>query len=182
MPAPPPPELARRANGQFGPNNKAAARRALKRVAKGVTTLNPDACAPWLARHVDLAARHGLDLATRVDDATLNALCGAAADALAIYRGLVTLGDPKSLTEARGWLREYRTCLVTLAHLAATRKDERPDYGAEWAKAIIEASSATADEPARPNAHTPGRAGRRFYEGDIHEEAPTPGAHLEVMK
>lgn len=108
--------------GRFLPANRAARRRTLKRQARGLHTLNPAACASWLAPSVKLAARYAVDLAaTLPDHPALVALAGDAADARAVYRGLLALGaqgDTEALKEARGWLREHRASLATLAGLA----------------------------------------------------------------
>lgn len=164
--------------GKFGPGNTAAARRALKRAAKGIATLDPASCAPWLAPHVRAATEHGLMLAERFDDPVLSALCGAAADALAMFRGLMTLaaqGDEKARTEARGWARELRAFHVDLCALATNTKPERDPYQGPRTIADLAATLAAEDVPRlNANANTAGRTGLDlFNEHDPAPEAPT---------
>lgn len=109
-------------NGRFLPANRAARRRTLKRVVKGLHTLNPTAVATWLRPYAELSATYALELAgTMPEHPALLALAGDAADARAVARGLLALaaqGDADALAEARAWLREHRAIVATLAALS----------------------------------------------------------------
>ncbi len=135
--------------GRFLPANRAARRRTLKRVARGLHTLNPAACASWLQPTAKLAQGYAIDLAATLPaHPALLALAGDAADARAIYRGLLTLaaqGDAEALKEARAWLREHRSCLATLAGLAVELKSEAPADPTAAHRALL-AGLATPDE------------------------------------
>lgn len=137
---PPPAEAAPERDtttGRFVAGNRAGRRRTIKRLARGISTLNPTAVAPWLQPSVREAIAHAVDLAERFPDPALTRLVGATADAHAVFRGLLVLGaqgDAKALAEAKAWLREYRASVRELAALAgvvASTKDD-DDAGA-WA-------------------------------------------------
>ena len=107
--------------GRITDGREARRRRTVKARAKGVSTLNPERCEPWLAPHVRAGAAHGVELLGRFTDPALGALVGATADAHTVFRALLSqgaAGDAKALTEAKAWLREYRACMRELAALA----------------------------------------------------------------
>jgi hypothetical protein len=127
--------------GRVLPGNRLWKKREAKRAdlvrrRKGISTLNPETCEPWLRPFVLEAVRYGLDLQARFDEPALARLIGDTADAHAIYKGLIALGskgDTKALTEARGWLREHRACLRELAALAGLVTEKSNDEAdAPW--------------------------------------------------
>lgn len=112
------------ATGRFIKANGAARRRTLKRLAKALPGLDPSRCSSWLAPFARAAAEHAVELTAGLgpkQSATLNALAGDAAAALGVARGLLALGaagDMDALKEARAWMREHRSLVVTLEALA----------------------------------------------------------------
>jgi len=119
-------------SGRWVKGNRAARRRTLKRLASGISTLNPTAVAPWLQPSVREGVSYAMELAARFPDPALARLVGAAADAHAVYRGLLAqgaAGDAQALTDARAWLREARATLRELCALAGITKpaEDEPD-------------------------------------------------------
>lgn len=110
--------------GRFRPSNGAARARRLKAVARErqMLGLDPSKVAPWMAPLVAHAQEYAAQLSSMVPQTpALGALAADAAVAEAVFRGLLSIGaagDFDALKEARGWLREHRQALVTLAALA----------------------------------------------------------------
>lgn len=114
--------------GRFLKGNGAARRRSLRAAAKGIHTLNPAACPSWIAPFARLGAAYALELAATLPaHPALGALVGDAADARAVFRGLLALaaqGDTEALKEARAWLREHRALVATIAALATELRED----------------------------------------------------------
>lgn len=136
--------------GHFPPGNRAWKRREVKRRElvrrkRGISTLNPAACEPWLRPHVEDGAAYGLDLQARFDRPALARLIGDTADAHTIYKALLALGvrgDGKALSEARAWLREHRSCLRELAALNGMVPADDGEDDAPWLLPATEAKKA----------------------------------------
>ena len=130
--------------GRFAKGNAAAKRRTVKAAAPIIVGLDPEQCEPWLAPFARLAGEHAANLVGElgIDSNILSGLAIDTAAAMAIYRGLLSLGakgDTKALSEARAWLREARQNVITLASLAKgqTVPDESGLSEADKAKARI---------------------------------------------
>lgn len=113
--------------GRFVPGNRAHRRRQLAQRAKGIATLNPDRVPTWLRPYVEQGAAYVVALLAMLGERpALHPLAGDTADAHTLYRAVLALAveaeDAKAraslMAEARGWLREHRTSLATLAALA----------------------------------------------------------------
>jgi hypothetical protein len=109
--------------GRFVKANRAARRRKLKALAKHLPGLDPDKCAAWLAPSARLAGEHAGRLIGELpaQTAALNALAADTAIALAVHRGLLSLGaqgDMEALAEARAWFREHRQSVLALTGLS----------------------------------------------------------------
>lgn len=108
--------------GRFVKGNQAHRRRQVKERAKGISTLNPERCASWMKPYVINGRDYAVDLLHRIgSDPVLARLAGDVADAHTCFRALIALagtGDAEALREARHWLREHRSALVTLVKLA----------------------------------------------------------------
>ena len=112
--------------GRFTPGNRAVRRRTVKASAPIIVGLDPSKCEPWLAPFAVLAGEHAACLITElgVDSDTLSGLAIDTAAAMAVYRGLLSLGaagDRKALAEARAWLREARQNVITLTSLVGAQ-------------------------------------------------------------
>jgi hypothetical protein len=99
--------------GRFVPGNRAARRRALKRMGRDLAWLNPDNCELWVRPYIAAARQHAGDLLAdlRVEGALASPLAEECASARLAYRALLALGlagDHKALEQARAWLRESR--------------------------------------------------------------------------
>ena len=123
------PPMHDKATGRFLPGNRAHRLRQVKERAKGISTLDPAKCPSWLSPYVREGVRVAADFVTRFpDDPAIAPLLGSTVDAWVVFRALLALGaagDGQALTEARGWLREHRACIATLAALAGDLKRER---------------------------------------------------------
>lgn len=164
--APAPTEGKDPSTGRFAAGNALAKRRAIKRHAKGLATLNPKECAPWLAPFASLGAEYAVSLAERFDDPVLARLVGACADAASVTSALMSLaakGDMTALAEARKWSQESRAILTTLTALSASiaKDDPRPDPYAFIAHLAAENEAVTA--AALPPARRPDPNERRDY-------------------
>jgi hypothetical protein len=129
--------------GRFTRGNRAAQRRAVKASAPIIVGLDPSKCEPWLAPFAHLAGEHAANLIGElgVSSNTLSGLAIDTAAAMAVYRGLLSLGasgDRKALAEARAWLREARQNVITLTSLVGSqpRQAQSP---ADIARAMAEA-------------------------------------------
>ncbi len=133
------PEPARDERGRVLPGNKLARRKGLKKRAdaNGLTTVNPDACPPWLEPHARIGARYAVALADRFDahnDPLTLALIGHAANAKTAadaFYSLGAAGDQDAWKLSLKWAQEHRLLAVTLSALyvqgEAERERERRD-------------------------------------------------------
>lgn len=119
--------------GRFVAGNRSARRRAVKAAAPVIVGLDPTTCDPWLAPFAKLAGEHAAAMITElgIESNTLSGLAIDTAAAMAVYRGLLSLGaagDRKALAEARAWLREARQNVITLTslHGKEPKRDEDP--------------------------------------------------------
>ena len=122
--------------GRFLKGNRAARRRQLKVRAEGIATLDPSRAPSWMIPHIAHGKPYiGALLTTLEGRPALHPLAGDCADAHVMYRALLALAlatdDAKEraslLSEARGWLREHRTTLATIASLAGDIQPPTPD-------------------------------------------------------
>jgi hypothetical protein len=142
-----PPELSAKTatdhearTGRFAKGNRAAKRRTMKASAPIIVGLDPDNCEPWLRPFAKLAGEHAAALVgeMRIESNTLSGLAIDTAAAMAIYRGLLSLGaqgDRKALAEARAWLRETRQNIITLTSLVGDEAKPAPKASAHAALA-----------------------------------------------
>lgn len=135
------PESRKFAKGNQGWKIREAKRLELVRRKKGLSTLNPLTCEPWLQPFAAEAMTYALELQARFDDPALARLIGDTADSHAVYKGLVALGakgDVKALAASLAWLREHRACLRELASLAAMNAGTPSGDAAPWDVEAIE--------------------------------------------
>lgn len=126
--------------GQFAAGNRAARRRKMKASAPVIVGLDPAKCEEWLRPFAKLAGEHAANIIgeMRIESNTLSGLAIDTAAAMAVYRGLLSLGaqgDRKALAEARAWLRECRQNTITLSSLVGNEAKPAPKASAHAALA-----------------------------------------------
>ena len=122
--------------GRFVKGNRAYRRRQLHARVEGISTLNPAKVPTWLRPYVEAGRPYTVALLGMLDGKpALHALAGDCADAHCVYRATLGLALAEEnakdraalMSEARGWLREHRTALATLAALAGGMQLPAPD-------------------------------------------------------
>ena len=133
--------------GRFVKGNRGHRRRQLKARAEGIATLNPSKVPTWLRPYVEAGRPYTVALVAMLDGKpALHALAGDCADAHCVYRATLGLALAEEnakdraalMSEARGWLREHRTALATLAALAGGMQLPAPDPHAALSRALKE--------------------------------------------